>query len=117
MDNNGSHSTWFAERQVRGIGEDGATELVSIWIERRPGAVWAVGRALDLESRADGQVREDDYLFQGYEMGDALAAANEALRSDLEISRGDGIEQDVAEFGEDELKAPLERWFFGRAVR
>jgi hypothetical protein len=109
----GSHADWFARREVRGIGEDGGGETVTLWIERRPGAVWAVGRAVGLQERADGALRQDDYVFEGFEMGDALDAANEALRSDLEVSRGDGVAQDVAEFTDDELKAPLERWFFG----
>jgi hypothetical protein len=114
---NGSESARFAERQVHGVGEDGGRELITIWIERRPGAVWAVGRAIDLEQRPDGAVRPDDVVFEGYEMGDALEAANDALSSDLEISRGDGHPQDVQPFHEQELLEPLERWFFGRAPR
>ena len=47
-----------------------------IWIERRPGALWAVGRAIDLGNRRIPQPRPDDYVFEGYELGDALAAAN-----------------------------------------
>jgi len=115
MGHNGNGASWFAERKVRGVGDDGGEEVVTIWIERRPGAVWAVGRAVGLAERADGTVRDDDYVFEGFEMGDALEAANEALRSDLSISREDGLEQDVTEFDEDELKGPLERWFFGHS--
>src|SRR5512133_1464311 len=75
-------SQWFAQRSVQGVGEDGAAERVTIWIERKPGAVWAVGRAVDLAQRTNGAIRDDDYVFEGFEMGDALEAANEALASD-----------------------------------
>lgn len=114
---NGSASARFAERQVHGLGDDGDRELITIWIERRPGALWAVGRAVGLQERSDGAVRTDDFIFEGYEMGDALEAANEALSSDLDVSREDGRSQDVDPFGEQELLEPLERWFFGRAPR
>jgi hypothetical protein len=110
-------SQWFAQRVVQGVGDDGASERVTIWIERKPGAVWAVGRAVDLEQRTNGAVRDDDYVFEGFEMGDALEAANEALASDLEVSRDDGRAQDVAPFADAELLEPLERWFFGHAPR
>jgi hypothetical protein len=115
MQRNGANAEWFAQRQVRGLGDDGGRESVTIWIERRPGALWGVGRAVALEERADGAVHQDDYVFEGYEMGDAVAAANEALTSDLEISRSDGVEQQVALFTDGELKGPLERWFFGHS--
>ena len=115
MRSNGDHSDWFARRTVRGIGDDGAGEVVTLWIERRAGAVWAVGRAVGLTERADGAVRGDDYVFEGFEMGDALVAANEALRSDLAVSATDGVQQDVPEFSEAELRVPLERWFFGHS--
>ena len=105
-------STWFAQRNVRGVSDDGRPELVTLWIERKPGALWAVGRAVNLSERRDGNVREDDYLFEGYEMGDALEAANGALASDLDVSRDDGIASEVAPFSDAELLRRLERWFF-----
>jgi hypothetical protein len=106
-------SQWFAQRSVQGVGEDGAAERITIWIERKPGAVWAVGRAVDLAQRTNGAIRDDDYVFEGFEMGDALDAANDALASDLDVSREDGRAQDVRPFAEPELLEPLERWFFG----
>ena len=114
---NGDHADWFARREVRGLGDDGGQEIVTIWIERRPGAVWAVGRAVSLSERADGAVRADDYVFEGFEMGDALEAANEALQADLDVSRDEGRPQSVEPFQERELLEPLERWFFGRSPR
>lgn len=108
-------SQWFAQRSVQGVGEDGAAERITIWIERKPGAVWAVGRAVDLAQRTNGAIRDDDYVFEGFEMGDALDAANDALASDLDVSREDGRTQDVQPFADQELLEPLERWFFGHA--
>ncbi len=103
----------FAARTLQGLGEDGGREEILIWIERRPGALWAVGRAIDIGNRRTPQPRADDYVFEGYEMGDALAAANTALRDDLEVSAEEGLTEPVPLFAEDELLKPLERWFFG----
>jgi hypothetical protein len=103
----------FAARTLQGLGEDGSREEILIWIERRPGAVWAVGRAIDLGNRKIPQPRRDDYLFEGYEMGDALSAANTALSDDLQVSAEEGFRAAAAPFTEDELLKPLERWFFG----
>ena len=103
----------FTERVLHGVGEDGSREEIVIWIERRPGAVWAVGRAIDLRNRSTTAPRADDYVFEGYEMGDALQAANNALRDDVSVSAEEGLDEHVEEFGEDDLLKPLERWFFG----
>jgi hypothetical protein len=103
----------FAARTVQGLGEDGGREEILIWIERRPGALWAVGRAIDIGNRQTPQPRADDYVFEGYEMGDALAAANNALNDDLAVSAEEGLGAGVSPFAEDELLKPLERWFFG----
>ena len=106
-------ATRFAERVFHGIGEDGRREEILIWIERRAGAIWAVGRAIDLRNRAVAGSRPDDYLFEGYELGDALERANGALADDLQISVGDGVAEAIEPFTEEELLKPLERWFFG----
>ncbi len=106
----------FAERVVHGIGEDGAREEIVIWIERRSGAVWAVGRAINPTERPDRKPRPDDYVFEGWEMGDALEAANNALKDDLAVSAEEGVSEDVEVFAEDDLRKPLERWFFGHPV-
>ena len=103
----------FAERVVHGVGEDGSRDEIVLWIERRPGAVWAVGRAINPKHRSSSAPRRNDYLFEGYELEDALAAANGALSDDLQISVEEGVNEDVRPFGEDELLKPLERWFFG----
>ncbi len=107
----------FAERVLHGVGEDGNREEIVIWIERRPGAVWAVGRAIDPRTRSSSRPRQDDYVFEGYELGDALEAANAALADDTEVSAEDGVHESVEPFTEEELLKPLERWFFGHQPR
>ena len=85
-----------------------------IWIERLPGALWAVGRAVNPQHRPSMDARPDDYVFQGYELSDALAAANETLEDDARVSEQDGSSEKVKPFVRAELLRPLERWFFGR---
>jgi hypothetical protein len=106
--------TRFAERVFHGVGEDGTREEIVIWIERRQGALWAVGRAIDPKNRSI-PAAPDDYVFEGYELGDALEAANGALSDDLAVSAEEGVNEDVEPFAEDELLKPLERWFFGHS--
>ncbi|MBD0318417.1 MAG: hypothetical protein ICV71_07805, partial [Thermoleophilia bacterium] len=112
-----SGSMRFAERVVHGVGEDGSRDEIVVWIERRPGALWAVGRAINPKHRSSSTPRRDDYLFEGYELADALEAANMALSDDLQISAEEGVNEDVRPFREDELLKPLERWFFGHLPR
>jgi hypothetical protein len=103
----------FAERTVRGIDDGGAPETVVIWIERRPGAVWAVGRSVNPATRPGAHERRADFLFEGYELDDALECANSTLEDDVVVSEGDGRSERVRPFTRDELLKPLERWFFG----
>jgi hypothetical protein len=104
----------FAERVIEGIDESGGEERVVIWIERRPGAVWVVGRAVNPQLRPDHGPRPEDVVFEGYELDDALEEANAALDDDLRVSREDGRPQELPPFAREELLEPLERWFFGR---
>jgi hypothetical protein len=104
----------FAERIVHGVDDRGVAEFVVIWIERKQGALWAVGRAVNPENRSSDEPRRDDYLFEGYELDDALAAANDALEDDLSVSERDGRLEQLRPFTRGELLKPLERWFFGR---
>jgi hypothetical protein len=105
----------FAERIVEGRDDAGAEERIVIWIERRPGAVWAVGRAVNPHLRASVEPRPDDYLWEGYELDDALEAGNGALEDDCVVSEEVGFAGRVRPFRRDELLEPLERYFFGRA--
>jgi hypothetical protein len=104
----------FAERTLDGVDDTGRAERVVIWIERKPGAVWAVGRAVNPQHRNSDEPRADDWVFEGYELGDALEKANEVLEDDLRVSEDDGRPQRVMPFTRKELLGPLERWFFGR---
>jgi hypothetical protein len=105
----------FAERTLKGVDDQGAEERVVIWIERKSGAVWAVGRSVNLQLRQSDEPRQDDYIFEGYELEDALDAANAALEDDVSVLEQDGVELGrVAPFKRSELLGPLERWFFGR---
>jgi len=103
----------FAERVVHGVDDAGVAETIVIWIERKQGAIWAVGRAVNPENRASDEPRQHDYLFDGYELDDALDAANSALEDDLSVSEGDGRAEHLKPFTRGELLKPLERWFFG----
>jgi hypothetical protein len=103
----------FAERTLRGVDENGAEERIVVWIERRQGAVWAVGRAVNPQHRSTDVPRRDDYIFEGYELDDALEAANGALSDDSRVSEQDGRREPVAPFEREELLKKLERWFFG----
>jgi hypothetical protein len=104
----------FAERVLHGVDDIGAEERIVIWIERKPGAVWAVGRAVNPQHRPTDEPRAADYLFEGHELEDALQAANECLEDDLDVSEKDGRGERIVPFTRNELLKPLERWFFGR---
>jgi hypothetical protein len=103
-----------AERIVEGLDDVGADERIVIWIERRPGALWTVGRAVNPQLRASLEPRQDDYVWQGYELEDALEAANATLEDDCFVTEADGGTARIRPFRREELLAPLERLFFGR---
>jgi hypothetical protein len=106
----------IAERVVEGRDDAGADELIVIWIERRPGALWTVGRAVNPQLRDSVEPRPDDFVWEGYELEDALEAANAALEDDCVVSEDDGWAGRVRPFRRDELTAPLERAFFGHSA-
>ena len=99
---------------MHGVDDRGEAERVVIWIERLPGALWAVGRAVNPQYRRSDEARRDVYVFEGYELADALEAANSALEDDVRVSEQDGTDAKVRPFVREELLRPLERWFFGR---
>lgn len=104
----------YAEREVHGVDDVGAPERIVVWIERRPGGTWAVGRAVNPEYRPDTGPRREDYVFEGWELEDALEQANGVLEDDVTVSEDDGMPEHVRPFLRDDLAGPLERWFFGR---
>ena len=85
-----------------------------IWLERKEGALWAVGRAVNPQHRPTDAPRQDDYLFEGHELGDALEAANGALEDDARVLEDDGSTDRVKPFTRKEVLPFLERYFFGR---
>lgn len=92
-------------------------ESIMIWIERREDGSWAVGRASDLTQREFSEPRPNDYVFVGFEIDDALDAANAALEDDVVASEQDGIDVEAAPFLRRDLEAPLNSWFWGRRER
>lgn len=104
----------FAERVLTGLDDSGAEERITIWIERKPGAIWAVGRSVNAQLRPSDEPRRDDYVFEGYELEDALERANEVLEDDVRVLEQDGSDVGAKPFVRKELLGPLERWFFGR---
>jgi len=104
----------YAERTLTGVDDVGDEERIVIWIERRPGAVWVVGRAVNPHLRESDEPRPDDVIFEGFELGDALDRANEALEDDVNVLEADGRPADAKPFTRKEILPLLERWFFNR---
>jgi hypothetical protein len=102
----------FAERIVSGLDDAGRSESVVIWIEWKPGALWAVGRMVNPEQRDCIDPRRDDYVWEGFELGDCLEIANEWLEDDCVVSEEDGGHDKVLPFTRDELVPRLEQIFF-----
>ena len=100
---------------MTGVDDAGNEERVVIWIERKSGAVWAVGRSVNPQLRDSDEPRQDEYLFEGYELDDALEKANDVLEDDVSVLESDRRSVDVKPFLRKELLGPLERWFFGRS--
>jgi len=107
----------FAERVLTGVDDAGAEERIVIWIERKAGAVWAVGRVVNPQHRNSDEPRRDDYVFEGYELDDALEVANGTLEDDVSVLEQDGRDEKVKPFLRGELLKPLENYFFGRSSR
>lgn len=104
----------FAERTLSGVDDVGREERIVFWIERRPGALWVVGRAVNAHLRDSDEPRPDDVIFEGYELEDALEHANDALEDDVRVLEQDGRESDARPFTRKEVLPLLERWFFNR---
>jgi hypothetical protein len=109
-------ASWYATRTIPIPDRDErGMESVLIWIEHRPeDGSWAVGRASDLTQREHSAPREHDYVFTGFEIDDALDAANGALEDDVVASEQDGISAEVSPFLRRDLESPLNEWFWGR---
>jgi hypothetical protein len=99
---------------VDGFDDGGVPERIVIWIERKEGGVWAVGRAVNPQHRRSDEPRAHDYVFEGYELQDALDMANDTLEDDVSVAERDGSTVRQGPFRRSEILGPLERWFFGR---
>jgi hypothetical protein len=106
----------FAERVLQGVDDAGREERILVWIERKPGALWAVGRVVNPQLRNEAVTKASDYVFEGYELEDALEHANAALEDDLTVSERDGRAAHCKPFTRAECLKPLEAWFFGRSA-
>ena len=104
----------YAERVLAGVDDLGREERIVLWIERRAGGVWAVGRVVNAHLRPSDETRPEDVIFEGYELSDALDRANEALEDDVVVLERDGREADAKPFTRREILPLLERWFFNR---
>jgi hypothetical protein len=104
----------YAERVLFGVDDVGREERILFWIERRPGALWTVGRAVNPHLRRSDEPRPEDVVFEGYELEDALEHANEALEDDVRVLEQDGRPVDAKPFTRKEVLPLLERWFFNR---
>jgi hypothetical protein len=104
----------FAERVIEGFDDGGSQERIVLWIERKEGGVWAVGRAVNPQLRPSDEPRREDYVFESYELQDALDHANDALEDDASVAEQDGSTTLVPPFKRSEIIEPLERWFFGQ---
>jgi hypothetical protein len=104
----------YAERMLVGVDDVGEEERIVIWIERRAGALWVVGRVVNPQLRDTNESRPEDVIFEGYELGDALDRANEALEDDVNVLEADGRPADARPFTRKEVLPLLERWFFNR---
>ena len=104
----------YAERSLEGRDDGGVAERIVLWIEWQEGGVWAVGRAVNPQLRESEEARPEDVVFEGYELGDALDHANEALEDDVNVLEADGRPSDARPFTRKEVLPLLERWFFNR---
>ena len=107
-----SQSGRYAERSLDGIDDDGASERIVIWLDRREGGLWVVGRSVNPQLRPGDGERPDDVIFSGFELDDALEHANEALEDDVQVLEREGHDDRVAPFTRKEILPALERWFF-----
>ena len=73
-----------------------------------------VGRAINPDQRTTDEPRPEDVIFEGYELEEALARANEALEDDVRVLEEDGRDIKVRPFSRREVLPFLERFFFGR---
>ena len=111
-----ARASWYTTRTISMPDDDErGIDSVLIWIEHRPeDGAWAVGRASDLAQRDFDEPREQDYVFVGFDIDDALDAANGALEDDVVAGEDEGFDGNLRPFLRKELEEPLNEWFWGR---
>ena len=109
----------WAVRRARSAGTwttPAPRSAIVIWIERKPGAVWAVGRAVNLGDRAErGAAARRLRSSRATSSRTRSRRRTTTLEDDLQ--RLGGRRRRAARcspFTREELLKPLERWFFGR---
>jgi len=102
----------YAERVLDGFDDRGESERIVLWLERKEDGLWAVGRAVNPQLRPSDEPRPEDYIFESYELDDALEHANAALEDDVLVLEQEGLEDRVRPFTRKEILPVLERWFF-----
>ena len=106
----------YVERVVEGRDDAGREERIVIWIERRPGAVWAVGRTVNRSSRAAPEPHEEDYSA-GLRARRRARGRERDARGRLRRLRGRRPRRQAS--GRSAARScsrPLERFFFGHAA-
>src|SRR5262245_51833729 len=89
----------YAERVLVGVDDGPVGSLV----RRRAGAVWAVGRAVNLQVRESGEARAEDGVFEGYGLGGAVDRANGTVEDGVKGVGGDGRPSDARPFTRKEV--------------
>ena len=67
----------------------GEVQVLGVW------AAHDVGRAVNPENRSSDEPRRDDYLFEGFELDDALAAANDAAPANAGAAANDTVRREI----------------------
>ena len=88
-----STASRFAERELHGFDEAGGEERIVVWIERKSGGVWAVGRAVNPQYRPSDEPRPDDYVFEGHELQEVVAGelAGRSSPDDIVVFKSNGL--------------------------
>ena len=102
----------FAERVIVGRDDRGEEERVVVWLAFRPGALWAVCRAVNPHLRESDATRPEDTVYESYELDDALEHVNEMLEDEVTVAEGDHQEVPVRPITRKEIEPLLERKVF-----
>lgn len=102
----------FAERVIVGRDDRGEEERIVVWLAFRPGGLWAVGRAVNPHLRESAAPRQEDTVYETYELDDALEHVNEMLEDEVTVAEGDHQELPVKPITRREIEPLLEKKVF-----